>query len=124
MYLEHFQLNQSPFRQEPDPKIFYPGAARRDVLKSLLADIQDGKPLLKLTGGEGVGKTLLYLLLIRKLPQETYDIVSLDHPVGSFEDLLRIICVALGYKKHDESAPRSCLEVFREQLQIRKNEQR
>ena len=125
MYLEHFQFSQSPFRQEPDPKIFYPGAGRRSVLESIQSDIQEGKPLIKLTGGEGVGKTLLYLLLIRKLSPEAYDIVSLDHPVGSFEDLLRIICVALGYEATlDESAPRRYVDVFREQLQLRKNEQR
>ena len=124
LYLEHFQLSQSPFRQEPDPKIFYPGAARRAVLKALLADIQDGKPLIKLTGSEGVGKTLQHLLLIRKLPPETYDIVSLDHPVGSFGDLLRIICVVLGYKTQDESGPVNYIEVFHEQLQLRKEKQR
>jgi type II secretory pathway predicted ATPase ExeA len=124
-YLEHFQLSQPPFSQEPDSGIFYPGASRREVLQSLLDDIQSRQSLIKLTGGEGVGKTLLYLLLIQRLSPETYDIVNLDHPVGSFGDLLRIICVALGYDEaRDETAPGGYIEVFREQLQLRKDKQR
>lgn len=123
-YLEHFQLSQSPFHQEPDPGIFYPGASRGEVLQFLLDDIQNGQPLIKLTGGEGVGKTLLYLLLVRKLSPETYDVVTLDHPVGSFEDLLGIICLALGYEAQDESAPVRYSDIFRKQLQLRKDRQR
>jgi len=94
-YLKHFCLNRFPFRQQPDPEVFFPEAGRGDVLLSLCADIAGGKPIVRLTGGEGTGKTLLYLLLARKLGIKKYEVVCLDHPVGSFEDLLRIICRSL-----------------------------
>ncbi|MDH3330491.1 MAG: AAA family ATPase, partial [Desulfobulbaceae bacterium] len=114
----------SPFRQEPDPGIFFQGAGHPAVVESLLGDIHAGKPLIKLTGSEGVGKTLVYLLLTRKLPSATYDIISLDHPVGSFEDLLRIICLALNPGTKDNSSPRQFIQEFRQLLQHKKNIQR
>jgi len=124
LYLEHFQLHQSPFRQEPDPEIFFAQAGRDEVLTNLLTDVESGKPLLKLTGSEGVGKTLLYLLLAQRLPPQTYDLVCLDHPVGSFEDLLRIICHALGKETNSEVAgQQSYLLEFREQLKLRQARQ-
>ena len=124
MYLEHFHLKQSPFRQEPDPEIFFSGAGRRAVLHNLLEDLEAGKPLIKLTGSEGVGKTLLYLLLARKLSPEKYDLVCLDHPVGSFEDLLRIICIALGLETNGDTERRDYVAEFHQHLQLQKEAQR
>ena len=94
-YLKHFHLNRLPFRQQPDPEVFFAEAGRDGVLHDLCVDIIGGKPLIKLIGGEGTGKTLLYLLVARKLGIKKFDIVSLDHPAGSFEDLLGIVCRAL-----------------------------
>ena len=124
LYLEHFQLNQAPFRQEPDPEIFFPAAGRREILQHLLADIESGKPLIKLTGEQGVGKTLLYLILAQALPVDRFDLVCLDHPVGSFEDLLRIICLALGKNTNEETLDQpSYLDEFKRKL-ARRSERR
>lgn len=123
LYLDHFELEQSPFRQEPDPGIYYQGAGHPAVLRSLLHDIGEEKPLIKLTGGEGVGKTFLNLLLTRSLSPETYDIVTLDHPVGSFEDLLRTVCLALGQGDEDNAATRKFVGEFNELLQRKRNRQ-
>lgn len=124
MYLEFFQLKEPPFRQEPDPEIFFPGAGRRALLEHLVEDLDAGKPLIKLTGSEGVGKTLIYLLLTRKLPPEKYDLVCLDHPVGSFEDLLRIICIAQGLEADDDPEKRDYVAEFHQHLQAQKEAHR
>jgi type II secretory pathway predicted ATPase ExeA/outer membrane biosynthesis protein TonB len=102
LYLKHFALNRIPFRQQPDPEVFFTEAGRGEILQNLCADIAAGKPLLRLTGGEGTGKTLLYLLLARKLGIKKFEVVCLDHPVGSFEDLLRIICRSLNNNRERE----------------------
>lgn len=123
-YIEYFQLNHAPFRQEPDPEIFFADGGREKVLRQLLSDTEDGKPLIRLTGSEGVGKTLLYLLLAKRLPSGRFDLVCLDHPVGSFEDLLRLICLSLGRKTEGETVARqSFLPEFMEQLMERKEKQ-
>jgi type II secretory pathway predicted ATPase ExeA/septal ring-binding cell division protein DamX len=103
LYLKHFCLNRFPFRQQPDPEVFFAEAGRSEILQNLCADIAAGKPLLRLTGGEGTGKTLFSMLLARKLGIKKFEVVSVDHPVGSFEDLLRIICCSLN--KGRERAP-------------------
>jgi MSHA biogenesis protein MshM len=94
-YLKHFHLNRFPFRQQPDPEVFFAEAGRGEILQNLCADIADGKPLVRLTGSEGTGKTLIYLLVARKLGIKKFEVVCLDHPVGAFEDLLGIICRSL-----------------------------
>ncbi len=104
MYLEHFNLEQSPFQEEPDPNIFFPEAQREETCRSLLKDIVSGKPLVKLIGQEGSGKTLLCRMVIDLLPDD-YDWVFIDNPIGSFDDLLRIIGLDLGMNpqgEHDE----------------------
>lgn len=103
MYLEHFHLSHSPFLEEPDPEIFFPGAKREEICQSLILDIMSGKPLVKLIGREGSGKTLLSLVIIDRLPAQ-YEVLYLDDPTGSFDDLLRMVCLDLGMNpmgKHD-----------------------
>ncbi len=95
MYLEHFHLTHSPFREEPDPEVFFPGAKREEVLQSVVLDILAGKSLIKLIGREGSGKTLISRLIMDRLPDD-FEVVYIDNPAGAFDDLLRIACLDLG----------------------------
>ena len=96
MYLEHFQLKSSPFSETVNPDNFFPGAGRADVFRGLFQDIRAGKSFAFLLGGEGCGKTLLCRLLAKQLGGSSITVIYLDDPVGSFDDLLRQICVDLG----------------------------
>lgn len=95
MYLEHFHLTHLPFSEEPDPEIFFPGSRREEICQSLILDILAGKQLIKLVGREGAGKTLICCLIAERLHDE-YHVISLANPIGSFDDLLRIVCIELG----------------------------
>ncbi len=118
MYLEHFRLTTSPFSEEPDPEVFFPEGGRREILDSLLQDIGSGKPLIKLVGSEGSGKTLLCRVLVERLP-EGYEAIYLDDPVGSFEALMRVICLDLGMEPAGEDGPVNMVEELRLQLRLR-----
>jgi len=96
MYLEHFNLNRPPFAEEPDPDMFFSGAGRGAVFKSLREELQAGKPLIRVTGSEGSGKTMLCRLLCRHLFDDDCEVVYIDNPVGSFDDLLHVVCLDLG----------------------------
>ncbi len=122
MYLEHFRLSTSPFSEEPDPAVFFPGGGRQEVLESLLRDIESGKPLIKLIGSEGSGKTLLCRMLTERLP-EGYETICLDNPVGSFEALIRVVCLDLGMEAAAERSSADILEELRLLLQLRAEQQ-
>ncbi len=81
--------------EELNAHIFYGGGGRDTVYQALLDDVLGGKALIKLTGREGSGKTLLCHLVYENLPDD-YDAVYIDNPIGSFDDLLRIVCLDLG----------------------------
>jgi MSHA biogenesis protein MshM len=121
MYLEHFQLTHSPFAEEPDPEVFFPGARREEICQSLILDVLAGKQLIKLVGREGSGKTLICRLIVERLPSE-YQVVLLDNPVGSFEDLLRIACIDLGMDPRGKNDPALFLEEFQKVLDWKRSE--
>ena len=121
MYLEHFQLTHSPFAEEPDPEVFFPGARREEICQSLILDVLAGNQLIKLVGREGSGKTLICRLIVDRLPSE-YQVVLLDNPVGSFEDLLRIACIDLGMDPRGKHDPGLYLEEFQRVLDWKRSE--
>lgn len=96
MYLEHFHLNQSPFSEEPDTDIFFPEAGRSEIFKALCDDLRAGKPLIRMIGSEGSGKTMLCRVLLQQLPDTDFEVLYLDNPIGSFDDLLHVVCLDLG----------------------------
>ncbi|MBW2329126.1 MAG: hypothetical protein JRF04_05840, partial [Deltaproteobacteria bacterium] len=102
MYLDHFHLNQSPFAEEPDTDIFFPEAGRREIFKALSDDLRTDKPLIRIIGSEGSGKTMLSRLLLQQLPETDFEVLYLDNPIGSFDDLLHVVCLDLGMEPSTE----------------------
>ncbi len=95
MYLEHFQLQTSPFSEAIDPQVFFPDGDREHICAELEDDIKHGRVFIKLVGNEGSGKTLLLKVLTGRLLQE-FEVIYIDNPIGSFDDLLRLVCLDLG----------------------------
>ncbi len=96
MYLDYYQLNFPPFAETLDTEIFFQGAERENILHKLAEDFVQNAPLVRLTGLEGSGKTFLCQCLMRQPLGRQFDFVFLDSPLGSFNDLLRNVCVDLG----------------------------
>lgn len=122
MYLEHFQLQRSPFLEEADPAVFFTDAGRYEVYQALLKNIGQGRPLITLIGDEGSGKTLLCKVLAIRLPQE-YQVVFITNPLGSFEDLLRIICLDLGMTPSLGANSDELIDAFKGYLEAKREEQ-
>ena len=123
MYLEHFHLNQSPFAEEPDPDIFFPEAGRSEIFEALRNDLRAGKPLVKIIGSEGSGKTMLCRLLLRQLSVDDFEVVYIDNPVGSFDDLMHVVCLDLGMDPA-AATDRDMLSELRTLLARRKEQQK
>ena len=121
MYREHFHLTHSPFAEEPDPEVFFPGAKREEICQSLILDVLAGKQLIKLVGREGAGKTLICQLIVDRLPSE-YEVIHVENPVGSFDDLLQVACIDLGMDPRGKHDPALYLEEFQRLLDWKRSE--
>jgi MSHA biogenesis protein MshM len=121
MYREHFHLTHSPFAEEPDPEVFFPGAKREEICQSLILDVLSGKQLIKFVGREGAGKTLICRMIGDRLPSE-YEVIHVENPVGSFDDLLQVACVELGMDPRGKQDPALYLEEFQRLLDWKQSE--
>jgi MSHA biogenesis protein MshM len=95
LYLEHFGLNEPPFRITPHPDFFFDGADRGATLEGLLYAILHDEGIVKVSGEIGSGKTTLCRVLIERLPQEVVT-VFLANPSYSRSEILHAIAEELG----------------------------
>jgi MSHA biogenesis protein MshM len=94
MYLEHFGLNEPPFKITPVTDFFFPGANRAEILDALLYAITDSEGIIKVTGEVGSGKTMLCRMLLEKFPTQV-EAVYLANPSLSREEMLYAIADGL-----------------------------
>lgn len=95
MYLEHFGLNEQPFKVTPVTDFFFSGANRGEILDALVYAITDGEGIVKISGEVGSGKTMLCRMLLDKLPTNIIAIY-LANPSLSRDELLYAIADRLG----------------------------
>lgn len=95
MYLEHFGLDQPPFRITPDTRVFYPGGERGAVLEALVWAVESGEGIIKVVGEVGSGKTMLSRMLANRLPGHI-DIVYMVNPGLGPDDVVPAIAFELG----------------------------
>jgi len=94
MYLDHFGLNEPPFKITPVTDFFFPGANRAEILDALLYAITESEGIIKVTGEVGSGKTMLCRMLLERSPQKV-EAVYLANPSLSREEMLYAIADGL-----------------------------
>ena len=97
MYLEHFGLNEPPFRITPVTMFFFSGANRGDILDALIYSLSEAEGIIKVSGEVGSGKTMLCRMLLERLPKH-FETIYLANPSLSREEMLYAIADALGLK--------------------------
>ena len=90
MYLEHFGLNEPPFRITPHTDFFFDGADRGATLEALLYAILNDEGIVKVSGEVGSGKTMLCRVLMERLPGEVETIYLTTPSLGRDEILYAI----------------------------------
>ena len=90
MYLEHFGLNEPPFRITPHTDFFFDGANRGATLDALIYAITHDEGIVKVSGEVGSGKTMLCRVLMERLPDNVI-IIYLANPSLSRDDILYAI---------------------------------
>ena len=94
MYLNHFGLNEPPFRITPHTDFFFSGANRGATLEALLYAITHDEGIVKVSGEVGSGKTMLCRVLMERLPQQVQTIL-LSNPALTRDELLFAIAEEL-----------------------------
>lgn len=69
MYLQHFQLNELPFRITPDTSFFFNHFSHTEALNVLSVALNSGEGFIKITGEVGTGKTLLCRKLLNAIDE-------------------------------------------------------
>ena len=87
MYLDHFGLNEPPFRITPHTDFFFAGANRGATLEALLYAISHDEGIVKVTGEVGSGKTMLCRVLMERLPEHV-ETIYLANPSLARDEIL------------------------------------
>lgn len=87
MYLDHFGLNEPPFRITPHTDFFFSGANRGATLEALLYAITHDEGIIKVTGEVGSGKTMLCRVLMERLPKNV-ETIYLANPSLARDEIL------------------------------------
>lgn len=95
LYLEHFGLDEPPFRITPHTDFFFDGADRGATLDALLYAILQDEGIVKVSGEVGSGKTMLCRVLMERLPEHV-EIVYLANPSLARDEILHAIADDLG----------------------------
>jgi general secretion pathway protein A len=95
MYTKFYGFADEPFAAEPDPKFYYLTDHHRDVLKSVVKELTEGKGLILLTEKEGSGKTAFIQKLLQTIAP-AIEAVFISKPPESSEKLLEVMLRGLG----------------------------
>ncbi|MFZ3222031.1 MAG: AAA family ATPase [Rugosibacter sp.] len=115
MYLDHFGLQEPPFRITPHTEFFFDGANRGATLDALAYAITHDEGIVKVSGEVGSGKTMLCRVLMERLPENT-TIIYLANPSLSREDILYAIADELHIELADNARTSHVLRALQNHL--------
>jgi type II secretory pathway predicted ATPase ExeA len=97
LYLEHFGLDEPPFRITPHTDFFFDGAERGATLEALAYAVLHDEGIVKVSGEVGSGKTMLCRMLMERLPPEV-ETIYLATPSLASDEILHAIADDLQLK--------------------------
>ena len=100
LYLEHFGLDEPPFRITPHTDFFFDGAERGATLEALAYAVLHDEGIVKVSGEVGSGKTMLCRMLMERLPREV-ETIYLATPSLARDEILHAIADDLELKLSD-----------------------
>jgi general secretion pathway protein A len=91
MYLQHYNLQQLPFRNTPDPRFFYETPRHNEALANLVYAVEQRRGFVLLSGEIGSGKTLVTHLLLQHL-EDHAQIALIRNTHLNSSQLIRLVC--------------------------------
>ena len=115
MYLEHFKLQDYPFRLTPDTGFYFNWSGHQDALNVLLVALRSGEGFIKITGEVGTGKTLLCRRLLNHL-KDGFTTAYLPNPLLSPRDLYLAVVDELGLPRPSKGNVQDLLKLLYAEL--------
>jgi len=103
MYLEHWELQKTPFGNAPSRSAFFRSPQHEEALRRLLYVIEHRKGVAMLTGEVGCGKTTVIRALEDHLSRDKYQFQTISNPALQPTDLLKAILSKLGESSENGS---------------------
>ncbi|MDF2155624.1 AAA family ATPase [Vibrio sp. CAU 1672] len=100
MYLSHFGFQIQPFALTPNTEMFLGLAPHYEAIHTIMAAIQMGEGVIKVTGEVGTGKTMLCRKLIEQIEPQVA-LVYLPNPVLSGAQVQLAVARELGIESDD-----------------------
>lgn len=108
MYRKHFNLEQLPFRNTPDPRFYFQTEKHQEAMANLLYAVEQRRGFVMLTGEIGSGKTLVTHLLLQQI--ESHALVALVRNTHlNSTQLIRLICDEFSVRVGENSDKASML---------------
>lgn len=96
-YLEHFNLNEKPFKQSPDPRFMWLGEAHKKAWAILHSGVLSRRGFTLLTGDVGTGKTTVINKLVQGL-DESVLVARISDPGLDLLDFYKVLAFQFGLK--------------------------
>ncbi|MEK6235799.1 MAG: AAA family ATPase, partial [Planctomycetales bacterium] len=105
MYLNHWSLQDAPFRQPRGVRWFYHGPVQEEVLARLQFLVEHRHPLGILTGAAGSGKSLMMDVFAARLHQDSREHLQINLQGADQQELWWRLSVALGLNPSMRESP-------------------
>jgi len=102
MYLQHYNLQQLPFRNTPDPRFFYETPRHNEALANLIYAVEQRRGFVLLSGEIGSGKTLVTHLLLQHLEDHAQIALIRNTHLNSTQ-LIRLVCDEFSVQIHAQA---------------------
>ncbi|UPQ88292.1 ExeA family protein [Vibrio sinaloensis] len=112
MYLEHFGLASLPFHLTPDTEMFLGLTPHYEAIQTVLAALEMGEGVIKVTGEVGTGKTMLCRMLIKHAAPNV-ELVLIPNPALDGDQLRIAVANELGI---ESVAPSRVVDVIQQRL--------
>jgi general secretion pathway protein A len=116
MYESYWQLDTKPFEHTADVRFYYPGEAHQGALLKLRYAVESQRGAALLTGGAGLGKSLLVQTLARQLNEKYTPFVRLVFPQMPPDQLLAYLAGRLTGHRAEHLQPAESLRLIEDAL--------
>lgn len=96
--LAQLSSERDPFSDTAEEIAFFPGGHRRQYLESLLHLTRFGRPIMVVSGPDGIGKTLLKEQFIAFVDESAFTVIEIEPTLETEADFYAELCHQLGVR--------------------------